>query len=72
MATATAIDLTPELAAFREETRAWLSAHCPAEMRRPMTSDDDACWGGRKAKFSSAAQQQWRPSRPATVSAPVN
>ena len=59
MATATAIDPTSDLAAFRETTRAWLSAHCPAEMRRPMTSEDDACWGGRKARFSSPAQKQW-------------
>ena len=52
-------DATPELAAFREETRAWLILHCPAEMRQPMTSEDDVCWGGRHVKFSSAAQQQW-------------
>jgi acyl-CoA dehydrogenase len=52
-------DATPELSAFREETRAWLVAHCPAEMRQPITREDDACWGGRRGKFSSSAQQQW-------------
>ena len=54
-----ATDETAELAAFRETTRAWLTANCPAEMRRPSTSEDDACWGGRNFKFSSAAQKQW-------------
>ena len=53
------IDPTPELSAFRETSRAWLLANCPAEMRRPMTSEDDVCWGGRNFKFSSAAQRQW-------------
>ena len=58
MATAT-VDATPELAAFREETRAWLIANCPAEMRQPMRSEDEICWGGRNFKFSSPAQKQW-------------
>ncbi len=59
MSTATAPDSSPDLARFRAETRAWLEAHCPAEMRRPMASEDEVCWGGRGFSFSSPAQRQW-------------
>ncbi len=48
-----------ELESFRRETRAWLDANCPAEMRRPVTSEADACWGGRHFKFQSEAQRRW-------------
>jgi len=44
---------------FRGETRAWLEANCPAEMRLPVRSEKDACWGGRKFAFQSPAQKQW-------------
>ena len=44
---------------FRADTRAWLEANCPAEMRSPMTSEKDACWGGRNFEFQSPAQKQW-------------
>ena len=44
---------------FRTQTRAWLEANCPPEMRTPMASEDDICWGGRNAKFSSEAQRLW-------------
>ena len=30
-----------DLEKFRRETRAWLEANCPPEMRRPMTSEAD-------------------------------
>ena len=59
MVTVTDTDTSGELSAFRVETRAWLEANCPAEMRQPMTSEDDACWGGRNFSFSSDAQRQW-------------
>ncbi|MEO6582611.1 MAG: acyl-CoA dehydrogenase family protein, partial [Sphingomicrobium sp.] len=49
----------PDLDSFRTETRAWLEAHCPAEMRVPMRSEKDACWGGRDWTFQSEAQRQW-------------
>jgi alkylation response protein AidB-like acyl-CoA dehydrogenase len=48
-----------DLDKFRSETRAWLEANCPPEMRRPMTSDEDTFWGGRNAKFSSEPQRVW-------------
>src|SRR6476659_8387531 len=48
-----------DLDAFRTETRAWLEANCPAEMRQPMRSEADACWGGRNWAFQSGAQRQW-------------
>src|ERR1700750_437456 len=49
----------PDLDTFRRETRAWLEANCPPEMRKPMTAEDDTFWGGRNAKFSSEAQRVW-------------
>ena len=48
-----------DLDTFRSETRAWLEANCPAEMRTPEKSDKDACWGGRNFKFTSEAQKTW-------------
>ena len=48
-----------ELEQFRAETRAWLDANCPAEMRAPMRGEKDLCWGGRHFEFQSDAQKQW-------------
>jgi alkylation response protein AidB-like acyl-CoA dehydrogenase len=44
---------------FRAETRAWLHANCPPEMREPVRSEADICWGGRHAEYSSPAQKTW-------------
>lgn len=41
------------------QTRAWLEANCPPEMRRPVQNEEDICWGGRKWKFHSEAQRVW-------------
>jgi acyl-CoA dehydrogenase len=51
--------MTAELDKFRTDTRAWLEANCPPEMRSPMKSEKDACWGGRHFTFQSDAQKQW-------------
>ena len=59
MTLAQTTDDSTELTAFREQTRAWLQAHCPPEMRQPMRSEDDVCWGGRQFRFSSDAQRVW-------------
>lgn len=48
-----------DLETFRTETRAWLEANCPAEMRTPIVDDDDRCWGGRNWTFKSEAQRLW-------------
>ena len=48
-----------DVEAFRAEIRAWLEANCPAEMRAPVRTEDDVCWGGREVKFKSDAQRQW-------------
>lgn len=47
------------LRAFRVETRAWLEANCPLEMRKPLRSEEDYCWGGRKWTFQTEAQRLW-------------
>ena len=48
-----------DLESFRLETRAWLEANCPAEMREPMRDESDACWGGRNPVFKNEAQRLW-------------
>jgi alkylation response protein AidB-like acyl-CoA dehydrogenase len=48
-----------DLEAFRQETRAWLEANCPAAMRQPIRSEKDQCWGGRHWVFESDEQRQW-------------
>ena len=57
--------MTDDLDTFRADTRAWLEANCPAEMRAPMRSEEDACWGGRNWTFQSrraeaVARGRWR------------
>jgi alkylation response protein AidB-like acyl-CoA dehydrogenase len=48
-----------DLDSFRTETRAWLEANCPTEMRQPIRSEADICWGGRDWTFQSDAQREW-------------
>ncbi|WP_338447425.1 acyl-CoA dehydrogenase family protein [Pelagerythrobacter marensis] len=48
-----------DLDSFRAETRAWLEANCPPEMREPVQGEEDVYWGGRKATFKSDAQKAW-------------
>jgi alkylation response protein AidB-like acyl-CoA dehydrogenase len=50
---------TSDLETFRSETRAWLAANCPAEMREPVRDEDDVYWGGRRAAFKNEAQKAW-------------
>jgi alkylation response protein AidB-like acyl-CoA dehydrogenase len=50
---------TQTLEDFRAETRAWLEANCPPEMRQPMKSEADVCRGGQRFRFQSEAQRQW-------------
>ena len=40
-----------DLEKFRAETREWLTKNAPPGMSKPMKSDDEACWGGRKTKY---------------------
>lgn len=49
---------TPNLETFRLETRAWLEANCPPEMRQPMV-DEERCAGGSKFVFFCDAQRTW-------------
>jgi len=51
--------MSDELETFRAETRAWLEANCPAEMREPVRSDADVVWGGRDQSKLTPAQKQW-------------
>jgi len=48
-----------DLETFRKETRAWLEENCPPEMREPVKSEQDICWGGRRWKFKNEAQKVW-------------
>lgn len=51
--------MSENLSTFRTEVRDWLAENCPAEMRNPLRSEKDACWGGRNFTFQSEAQRLW-------------
>jgi acyl-CoA dehydrogenase len=44
---------------WHAEVRTWLEANCPPLMRRPITSEADFCWGGRRWQFQSEDQRLW-------------
>ena len=48
-----------DLEKLRSETRAWIAANCPPEMRKPVNDESDVFWGGRNTKFSSEPQRLW-------------
>jgi alkylation response protein AidB-like acyl-CoA dehydrogenase len=48
-----------DLERFREETRRWLEANCPASMRTPLTGEEEIVWGGRKASYPSEDAKLW-------------
>ena len=48
-----------DLDTFRAETRAWLEANCPPEMRKPIGLGDELVWGGRREKFASPGSKLW-------------
>jgi alkylation response protein AidB-like acyl-CoA dehydrogenase len=48
-----------DLDTFRLDTREWLEANCPAEMREPVRDESDMCWGGRDFVFKNEAQKLW-------------
>jgi len=48
-----------DLKEFRASVRAFLEANCPPDMRKPMASEADICWGGRHWAFQSDGQRQW-------------
>jgi alkylation response protein AidB-like acyl-CoA dehydrogenase len=52
-------DGSPGLDAFRNETRAWLEANCPASMRGGAGGEDDAVWGGRRAVYKNPDAKLW-------------
>lgn len=51
-----------DLDTFRSETRDWLAANCPAEMRGAYDQqgdNDGICWGGRNFEFYCPEQKDW-------------
>lgn len=51
--------MTENMNQFRAETRAWIEHNCPPEMRQPVQTEEDVCWGGRNPTFSCDAQKRW-------------
>lgn len=51
--------MSDDMNTFRMEVRDWLETNCPQEMRSPMASEKDVCWGGRGFTFQSEAQRLW-------------
>ncbi len=51
--------MSDQLRAFRQDLRQWLEDNCPPEMRLPISTEGDVCWGGRNFTFQSEAQRVW-------------
>lgn len=51
--------MADQLETFRSETRDWLNANCPEDMRQPVRDEGDVYWGGRDASFKNDAQKIW-------------
>ncbi len=51
--------MTTDLNTFRQETRAWLEANCPPEVREPIRTDSDIVWAGRDQSKLTRPQKQW-------------
>jgi alkylation response protein AidB-like acyl-CoA dehydrogenase len=47
-----------DLETFRQETREWLEANCPASMRTPV-GESEVVWGGRRAVFPNEDARLW-------------
>lgn len=47
-----------QLEQFRQDTRAWLEANCPASQRTP-ASAEERIWGGRRRSFASEDAKLW-------------
>jgi len=50
-----------DLETFRKDTRAWLEANCPEEMRQPINGEKDICWGSDLASLAEASRHIFRP-----------
>jgi len=48
-----------DLETFRQETRDWIEANCPASMRKKAESPDDIEWGGRAAQGRNDEKKLW-------------
>ncbi|WP_409019168.1 acyl-CoA dehydrogenase family protein [Brevundimonas vesicularis] len=48
-----------DLETFRAETRAWLEANCPPEIRGRVPGEEDYVWGGRNAVFPTPHHKVW-------------
>jgi alkylation response protein AidB-like acyl-CoA dehydrogenase len=47
------------LDAFRADVAKWLEASCPASMRKPLNSEDETNWGGRRKKYTNPDEKLW-------------
>jgi alkylation response protein AidB-like acyl-CoA dehydrogenase len=47
------------LDSFRADVAKWLEANCPASMRKPMVSEEETNWGGRRKKYTNPDEKLW-------------
>ena len=55
----TSTDTQTNADVFRKEVREWLEKNCPESMRKPMKSEADYYWGGKKEQKATEDQLKW-------------